>query len=83
MKLKEFIHIDDYIFYLVFDDGLHGEVDLKGLISQYVSPDETDTAFLNREWGCLEFKDHTVDIEPKTLYKYFIKNREIEGKIAS
>ena len=26
---------------------------------------------LNQEWGCLEFKNGAVDIEPKTLYKFF------------
>ena len=29
-----------------------------------------NTAQLNKDWGCLEFNDGAVDIEPKTLYRY-------------
>ncbi len=83
MKLKEFKNIDNYVFYLVFENGVHGEVDLKEMISQYVTPQETSSAFLNKEWGCLEFNDHMVDIEPKTLYAFFLKNKIIDKQMAS
>ncbi len=55
------------------------EVDLKDLISKYVTPEELQTAKVNQEWGCLEFKDGLVDIEPKTLYK-FTKNSKNKYK---
>ena len=48
MKLKEFKNINNYVFYLVFENGAHGEVDLKEMISQYVIPQETSSAFLNK-----------------------------------
>ncbi len=36
----------------------------------YLIDSELQTARINKEWGCLEFKDGAVDIEPVTLYKY-------------
>jgi len=75
MKLKTFKLLDEYHFYLTFENSEKGEVDLKELLSSHISLDDIDTAFLNKDWGCLEFKEHTVDIEPKTLYKFFLKHK--------
>ena len=83
MKLKDFKRLHDYVFYFTFENGEDGEVNLKELVSSHVNLSELDSAFLNKEWGCLEFKNHTVDIEPKTLYKFFLKNRAIDNQIAS
>jgi len=40
------------------------------IIRMYLIDSELQTARINKEWGCLEFKDGAVDIEPVTLYKY-------------
>jgi len=55
---------------LFFDTNESKEVNLKALIAQYGSLNELKTAHLNSEWGCLEFKQGMVDIEPQTLYHY-------------
>jgi hypothetical protein len=70
MKLKEVKHQHDYHFLITFANGESGNVDLENLIATYVEPQETSTAHVNSEWGCLEFKNGAVDIEPKTLYQY-------------
>ena len=74
MKLKEIKHRHEYEFLLTFANGETANVDLKTLISSYVKPQETNTAHVNQEWGCLEFKGGAVDVEPKTLYQ-FTKNQ--------
>ena len=70
MKLKYFEHIDGYRFLLTFANGEIKQTDLKELIGQHVSLDDLNTARIDTEWGCLEFKNGMVDIEPKTLYKF-------------
>lgn len=74
MKLIRFSHQKDYIFTLFFDTNERKDVNLKALISQYVSLNELKTAHLNSEWGCLEFNQGMVDIEPKTLYHHAFSN---------
>ncbi len=76
MKLTNFIHQEDYRFTLFLKNGQSKEVDLKDLIEKHVSFNELETAQINAEWGCLEFNDSRVDIEPKTLYHYAYKNNE-------
>jgi hypothetical protein len=83
MKLKSFERLDNYFFYFTFENGEMGEVSLEELVSSHVGLDELNTAFINKEWGCLEFKNGAVDIEPKTLYKFFLKNRIIDKQMAS
>ncbi len=70
MKLEKFIIIHDYVFDLYFEDGTHKNLDLEELIKSKVSKTELKTAQIDKEWGCLEFKDGQVDINPKTLYSY-------------
>lgn len=70
MKLKTFEQKCDYEFIFVFENGEQKYSDIKGLVAKYLKPDELKTATINNEWGCLEFKNGTVDIEPNTLYKY-------------
>ena len=77
MKLIQFSHKTAYIFTLIFDTDEKKEVDLKALISKYVSLKELKTAHLNAEWGCLEFKQGMVDIEPKTLYHYAFSDKQV------
>jgi hypothetical protein len=70
MKLIKFKRQVDYQFTLTFENGEIKEIDLKGLIGQYVDINTLNTVHIDSEWGCLEFKGGMVDIEPKTLYRY-------------
>lgn len=70
MKLKHFEHYEGYCFLLTFENGEIKEVDLVDLIGHYVPVDALNTAHIDPEWGCLEFNDGKVDIEPKTLYRF-------------
>ena len=72
MKLQDFKQIDGYKFFLIFDDGVKKEVDLNELLKEKVTLQELGSASIDKDWGCLEFKNGMVDIEPKTLYKYVI-----------
>jgi len=70
MKLKEFKIKNDYIFDLEFEDGIVRTVDMSKLIKSKVKANELNTAHIDKELGCLEFKNGTVDISPKTLYNF-------------
>ena len=70
MKLKSFEYQGAYRFLLTFESGKIIEADLQGLIGQHVGPDSLQSAHLDTDWGCLEFMNGQVDIEPKTLYRY-------------
>lgn len=70
MKLIKFEIIKDYLFDLYFEDGSKKSVDLSDLIQSKVSKDELSTAHIDSDWGCLEFNNGYVDIEPKTLYSF-------------
>jgi uncharacterized membrane protein YcaP (DUF421 family) len=70
MQLEHFKFIDNYIVELDFKNGMHKKVDLELLIKSKVTKEELKTARIDKEWGCLEFKQGMVDIEPKTLYKF-------------
>jgi hypothetical protein len=70
MKLKSFTTQQDYVFTFTFENGETKETNLKELIGKYVSKNELNTARIDSEWGCLEFKNGCVDIEPKTLYTF-------------
>lgn len=74
MKLVNFKHQHDYLFTLVFENGESKETDLSTLIEKYVSPSNLNTAHLNSDWGCLEFNNGMVDIDPKTLYCHAVSN---------
>ena len=70
MKLIEFKIKNDYIFDLKFENGIVKTLDISKLIKSKVKISELDTANIDEEWGCLEFKNGTVDISPKTLYNF-------------
>lgn len=70
MKLVNIKHQHGYFFTLTFENGESKEADLSTLIEKYVSPLHLDTAQVNSDWGCLEFDNGRVDIDPKTLYRY-------------
>ena len=69
MKLKKFKIEHDYVFDLYFEDGTHKVLNLENLIKSKVSKEDLKTARIDKDWGCLEFKNGLVDIEPYTLYK--------------
>ena len=68
--MKQFAHLDAYRFLLTFENGVAKEADLIDLIGYHASMDGLNTARIDPEWGCLEFKGGQVDIEPKTLYQF-------------
>jgi uncharacterized protein DUF2442 len=70
MKLKQIEHIKGYCFILTFENGEIMQADLKALISSFVAEDALHTAHIDPDWVCLEFNQGSVDIEPKTLYRY-------------
>lgn len=70
MKLKHFKYLENYCVTLTFANGEIKTVDLSPLIGHYVAPEALQTASINAEWGCLEFNQGHVDIEPKTLYRF-------------
>ncbi len=70
MKLSSFEYKQDYVFRLAFDDNHVVEADLMPLIGKHVAPNELHTVQLDKDWGCLAFKDGLVDIDPKTLYRF-------------
>lgn len=70
MKLKTFEQKNGFDFVFIFENGERKEANIESLVAKYLKPDELSTAAINDEWGCLEFKDGSVDIEPRTLYKY-------------
>jgi len=79
MKLKTFEQKHDYEFVFVFENGERKQTNIEGLVAKYLSPNELNTAAINDEWGCLEFKDGAVDIEPNTLYKYCDIHNQSQG----
>lgn len=70
MKLVDFKHQQNYLFSLTFANGECKVVDLKHLLEKHLDVADLSTARLDKDWGCLEFKDGMVDIEPKMLYRY-------------
>ncbi|SJM90140.1 conserved hypothetical protein [Crenothrix polyspora] len=70
MKLVGFKQQENYLFTLTFENGESKETNLKNLLEKYIDVNGLNKAQLNKDWGCLEFNNGMVDIEPKTLYRY-------------
>ena len=70
MKLVNIENQKGYLFTLTFENGESKDTDLRDLIEKYVSPGNLHTEHVNSDWGCLEFNNGMVDIDPKTLYCY-------------
>jgi hypothetical protein len=79
MRLKFFEIKDKYLFSFDFEDGTHVDADIEKLIGSKVSKDELHTAHIDEEWGCLEFKNDMVDIEPNTLYNFVLKYSKLSA----
>ena len=69
MKLQSFRNTG-FQFSLVFENDEVIAVNLRTLISKYVAENDLDSAKMDAEWGCLEFCDGAVDIDPAILYAY-------------
>lgn len=70
MKLTHFERQEGYFSVLTFENGEVVGSDLSGLVGEHVEPTELETARIDPEWGCLEFKGGHVDVAPKTLYRW-------------
>jgi len=70
MKLRQFEQHRDYVFGLTFANGEFIEADLAPLLKDHVDATELASARIDQDWGCLEFKNGAVDIEPNTLYQW-------------
>lgn len=73
MKLVNFKYQQNYIFILTFENGESIKTDLKNLLEKHIDINNLNTAQLNKDWGCLEFNNGKVDIDPKTLYRYAVQ----------
>ncbi|MEI7695847.1 MAG: DUF2442 domain-containing protein [Chlorobium sp.] len=73
MKLKNFQN-NGFEFSLLFANGDNIIVNLRDLIGEYVSESDLSSAVIDSEWGCIEFCNGNIDIEPSTLYHYALKN---------
>ncbi len=71
MKLENFKNFG-FNFLLFFTNGEIFTVDIHPLIGKYVSEDDLNSARIDSEWGCLEFRNGIVDIDPTTLYRYAV-----------
>jgi hypothetical protein len=69
MKLQSFQNTG-FQFSLIFENGETIVVNLRPLIGEYVAENDLGSAKIDAEWGCLEFCNGTVDIDPTTLYRY-------------
>ncbi|MBK1706923.1 DUF2442 domain-containing protein [Halochromatium glycolicum] len=70
MKLIRFKHIARFEFSLTFENGKTANVDLEPLVGNHLSAEQLGSAEIDPEWGCLQFAGGSVDIEPKTLYRF-------------
>ena len=66
----EFKNLGGYRFSLVFEETRFPDADLKSLIGENVGLSDLDTARIDEDWGCLEFKNGSIDIEPETLHRF-------------
>ena len=76
MKLNKFTLNHDYVFTFNFENGLEKTVDISSLIKDKVNVESLKTAHIDSDWGCLEFDEGAIDIEPKTLYNFVLLNIE-------
>jgi hypothetical protein len=83
MKLQRFQR-RGFQFSLTFANGDHIVLDLAPLVGKQVSESHLNTARIDAEWGCLEFCEGAIDIEPLTLYRYALKHGVFkrQGKIS-
>ncbi len=78
MKLQSFKNLN-FEFSLVFSNGEMFVVNLKALLEGYISEADLASARLDSDWGCLEFLNGTVDIDPTILYCYAVNHGTYVG----
>ena len=76
MKLVHFSYVEGFCFRLCFEDGSTFEADLSKLIKEHVCLEQLSSAKIDPDWGCLEFNEGKVDIEPKTLHRFAINQNK-------
>jgi hypothetical protein len=74
MKLQSFRNTG-FEFTLTFAGGETVAVDLRPLIGAHLKEEDLASARIDPDWGCLEFRNGTVDIDPTTLYRYATGHR--------
>lgn len=74
MKLFKCTHIEGYIFHLVFVNRVEGNINIEELLQGKVSESDLPNFSIDADWGCLEWNN--VEIEPKSLYRYFQSHQE-------
>ncbi|VFM96747.1 MAG: Protein of unknown function (DUF2442) [Candidatus Kentron sp. G] len=75
MKLQRFQNTG-FTFSLLFADGKTILADLQPLIGAHISEQDLASARIDPDWGCLEFCNGAVDIDPVTLYRYAANRNE-------
>ena len=85
--LKEAKHLGGFKFYLQFNDGLQGEVDIKPIIEKYdqaksLKDEKAIAEFYLDSWPTLAW-DCGFDIAPETLYKKCEQNASCNQPTAS
>lgn len=65
--------------FLTFVNGQTLQVNIKSLIESYLGEQDLTSARIDPDWGCLEFCDGAVDIEPMTLYCYAVGLQDTEA----
>ncbi len=70
MRLSKFQNLNNYLFYFLFEDGFEIETNIKDVVAEKVDVILLNSARIDMDWGCLEFDNGQIDIEPKTLYQY-------------
>jgi len=75
MKLQSFKNTG-FEFFLSFVNGESVAVNLSSLIKNHVAEEHLNSARIDPEWGCLEFCNGSIDIEPTTLYHFAIKHSD-------
>ncbi len=76
MRLLHFERTTGFEFLLTFENGETVEVDLQPLLSPYLSEEHLASARIDPDWGCLEFRNGSVDIAPGTLYRFATSHRK-------
>ncbi|MCB2262336.1 MAG: DUF2442 domain-containing protein [Candidatus Thiosymbion ectosymbiont of Robbea hypermnestra] len=75
MKLQSFQNTG-FEFSLLFANGEIILVDLQPLIGAYISEEDLVSAQIDPDWGCLEFRNGAIDIDPTTLHRYATHYRD-------
>jgi hypothetical protein len=79
MKLTKFKQETGFVCALTFENGEHITVNLEPLIGNFISAEQLGSGEIDPEWGCLQFQEGSIDIEPATLYRYALHSSTAGG----